>query len=108
MNLTDNTLILNSNNFNSTIQNGITLVDFWAEWCMPCRMQGPILDTVAKKIGDKAKISKLNVDENPDIAYTYGVMSIPTLIVFKDGKLIKQFVGVQSEDTLFNALNSLL
>ncbi len=108
MNITGNIMELNNNNFTSTIQNGITLVDFWAVWCMPCKMQTPILEVVANNLGTKAKITKLNVDDYPDIAGEYGVMSIPTLILFKDGKLIKQFVGVQNERTLTDAINSAL
>jgi thioredoxin 1 len=97
---------LNTKNFDETIKNGVSLVDFWASWCMPCRMQGPIIDNVAEKISGKANICKLNVDDYGDIAGKYGVMSIPTLIVFKNGKSVKQFVGVQSEDVLLKALES--
>ena len=97
---------LNKDNFKETIKSGISLVDFWAAWCMPCRMQGPIIDNVADKIGDKANICKVNVDDNQDIAGEYGVMSIPTLILFNNGKEVKQFVGVQNEETLINAVNS--
>lgn len=84
------------------------LVDFWAVWCGPCRMQGPIVEEVAKEMGEKAVVGKLNVDENPQMASTYGVMSIPTLIVFKNGQPIKQFVGVQTKDTLVKALTAAL
>lgn len=82
------------------------LVDFWAVWCGPCKMQGPIVEDVAKEIGDKAVVGKLNVDENPQAAQKYGVMSIPTLMVFKDGKVAKQFVGVQNKETLVEAINN--
>lgn len=81
-----------------------TLVDFWAEWCGPCRMQGPILDDVASDLGQKAKIVKLNVDENPVTAQKFNIMSIPTLLVFKNGSVVQQFVGVQSKSTLLSAL----
>jgi len=84
------------------------LVDFWAPWCEPCRMQGPIIEDVAKTLGDKAKVGKLNVDENPTIAGKYSVMSIPTLMIFKDGKPVKQFVGVQNKETLVSELNKLI
>lgn len=83
------------------------LVDFWAVWCGPCRMQDPILEEVAKAVEGKAKIGKLNVDENPHSAQQYGVMSIPTLIVFKGGTVVKQFIGVQSKETLLGELNKL-
>ena len=77
-----------------------TLVDFWAPWCGPCQMMGPIIEELAKEIGDKAKVGKLNVDENPITAQNFSVMSIPTIIIFKNGKAVKQLVGVQSKDVL--------
>ena len=83
------------------------LVDFWAVWCGPCKMQNPILEEVAKAIAGKAKIGKLNVDENPNTAQKYMVMSIPTLMIFKNGTVVKQFIGVQSKETLLGELNKL-
>ncbi len=77
-----------------------TLVDFWAPWCGPCQMMGPIIEELAKEMGDKAKIGKLNVDENPQIAQNFSVMSIPTIMIFKGGKMVKQLVGVQSKEAL--------
>ncbi|MBP7929082.1 MAG: thioredoxin [Acidimicrobiia bacterium] len=76
------------------------LVDFWAEWCGPCRMIAPVLENVAANHGSKITISKLNVDENPDIAQRFSVMSIPTLIVFKDGKEDKRLIGSKPEAAL--------
>ena len=105
MTSTNNVAELNDKTFNETISTGVTLVDFWAAWCMPCRMQGPIVDKVADEIGEKAKVGKLDVDRYPSLAGKYGVMSIPTLIVFKDGKVAKTFVGVQSEQTLMSAIS---
>ena len=83
------------------------LVDFWAVWCGPCQMQGPIVEEVAKAMTGKAKIGKFNVDENPQVAQKYGIMSIPTLMIFKSGTVVKQFIGVQSKETLLNELNKL-
>ncbi len=72
---------------------GVVLVDFWAPWCGPCRMVGPILEEIAREKGDQLKIVKINVDENPGLAANYNVMSIPNLHIFKDGRLVEQFVG---------------
>ena len=83
------------------------LVDFWAVWCGPCQMQGPIVEDVAKTLAGKAKVGKLNVDENPTVSQKYGIMSIPTLMIFKNGTVVKQFIGVQSKETLLGELNKL-
>lgn len=79
---------------------GKVLVDFWAPWCGPCRMQAPILEKLASAGEIKAKIVKLNTDENGAIAQQYGIVSIPTLILFENGKEIERFVGVQPENIL--------
>jgi thioredoxin 1 len=78
----------------------VTLVDFWAPWCGPCQMMGPIIDELSSEVGTKFKLGKVNVDENPAIAQNYSVMSIPTIMIFKGGKVAKQLVGVQSKDAL--------
>lgn len=80
------------------------LIDFWAPWCGPCRMQGPILDEVAKSIGPKAIVAKVNVDEEPLLAGQFSVQSIPTLVVLKDGRVLRRMVGVQPAYTLMDAL----
>lgn len=82
----------------------VTLVDFWAPWCGPCQMMGPVIDEVATEIGDLANVGKLNVDENQESAQKYEVMSIPTIIIFKDGKNVKQLVGAQSKEVLIEEL----
>ncbi|NRF92580.1 thioredoxin [Paenibacillus frigoriresistens] len=86
--------------FNNEIEAGIVLVDFWAPWCGPCKIIAPILDELSAEIGDAAKIVKINVDDNPESAAKYNVMSIPTLLVFKDGQLVDQLVGVQPKEKL--------
>jgi thioredoxin 1 len=80
------------------------LVDFFAQWCGPCKIQGPIIDEVATAIGDSAKVGKLDVDANPATAQKLGVMSIPTLIIFKDGKVLEQMVGVHTKEALVEKL----
>ena len=93
-------LELTDQNFAETIATGVTLVDFWAPWCAPCMMQGPIVEQVAEKVNGKAKVAKANVDDATQAATQPGVRSIPTLIVFKDGEPVQRFVGVQSEGQL--------
>ena len=83
------------------------LVDFWAAWCGPCKIIGPIGEEVAKEmVGKPVKVAKMNVDENPDTPAKYGIMSIPTLMIFKGGEPVEQMVGVQSKDKLIERLNA--
>lgn len=89
------TLVLNAQNFSETIKEGVTLVDFWAEWCGPCQMMLPILDQFSSAMDWKMKVAKVNVDEAPEIAGQFRVMSIPTLIVFKDWAPVETMVWVQ-------------
>jgi len=98
-------VVVNDNNFQEEIKEGVVLVDFWAEWCGPCQMMLPILEELSIKMEGKAKVCKLNVDEAPTIAGQFRVMSIPTLIVFKDGEPVETMVGVQQADALEATLN---
>ena len=102
------TIDLNDADFDTAIADGITLVDCWAPWCGPCRMQGPILEEVAETIGDKVKIAKLNVDEAMGVAGQFGIHAIPTLLLFKDGNEVRRFIGVQSKAILVEAITSTL
>lgn len=81
------------------------LVDFWAVWCGPCKMLTPTIDQLGTEFGDKVKVGKVNVDENQQLAAKYGIMSIPTIIIFKDGKVVEQFIGVQPKNVYADALN---
>ena len=94
--------------FVDTVSQGVTLVDFWAEWCMPCRMQAPIMEELAGKLGDKATVGKVDVDNNPNTASKFGITGIPTSILFKDGEEAQRFVGVQSEEVLRKAIEDQL
>lgn len=82
------------------------LVDFWAEWCGPCRMIAPVLEDLASEIGEEAKITKMNIDENPETPAHLGVRSIPTLMLFKEGRMIGTKVGVQSKTVLLEWIRS--
>lgn len=95
---------LTKDNFDSVTSSGLVLVDFWATWCGPCRMQAPILDELDEQLGSKVKVCKLDVDDHPDIAQRFGVFSIPTLIVFRDGQMIRKEVGVHSLEQLMSML----
>jgi len=102
----ENVKILTDGNFNATIKKGVSLVDFWAAWCGPCRVQGPIVDEIADEIGDKANICKLDIDQHKKTAGQLGIQSIPTILIFKDGKMVQKFVGVKSKPILIKAINS--
>jgi thioredoxin 1 len=96
--------------FDETVQSSseAVVVDFWAEWCGPCKMISPILEEIASEHKDKVKVVKLNVDDNPDVTRRYDVMSIPTLIVFKDGQAKKRLVGAKGKGQLLQELGEFL
>lgn len=84
------------------------LVDFWAEWCGPCRVLGPVIEQVADDYSGRVKVAKLNVDENPEIAIEYQIRSIPTMIVFKDGKAVEKIIGAVPKEQITAALDNVL
>ena len=96
--------------FDETIQGSEkpVLVDFWAEWCGPCKMIAPVLEELAAEQGEKLQIAKLNVDDNPDAARRFGVLSIPTLILFKNGEVEKRLVGAKGKGQLLQELSDVL
>lgn len=93
---------LNESSFKNEVLDagGVVLVDFWAPWCGPCKMVGPVLEEIARDKGDKVKVVKVNVDENPGLASQYKVMSIPAMKVFKQGKVVEEFVGAMPKGTI--------
>ncbi|MEI6575882.1 MAG: thioredoxin [Bacteroidota bacterium] len=101
----DRIVKLTAQNFAQQTQKGIVLVDFWAAWCMPCKMLSPILNEVAEEIDGKAKIGKLNIDEQQAIASKFNVRNIPTIILFKNGKEIDRIVGVKTKAVLVKKLS---
>ena len=103
--VSENLITLHDSTFKKQIKTGVTLIDFWAPWCMPCKVLGPIVSEVADEIGDKAAICKLNIDENKKTAAELGIRSIPTIIIFKNGKIVKKLVGVKTKGALIKAVN---
>ena len=101
---------LTSENFEAEVASyaGTVLVDFWAPWCGPCRMVGPVVEEVAKDYQGKAKVGKLNTDDAPDIASKFGIRSIPTLLFFKDGAVVQQLVGAYPKSKISEKLESAL
>ncbi|MBO8177286.1 MAG: thioredoxin [Bacillus sp. (in: Bacteria)] len=91
--------------FTTDTNQGLVLVDFWAPWCGPCKMISPVLDEIDAEMGDKVKVVKVNVDENQETAGKFGVMSIPTLFVMKDGEVVDKVIGYQPKEALVELLN---
>jgi thioredoxin 1 len=106
----ENVLPVSSSNWDSEVLKSEkpVFVDFWAEWCGPCRMVGPVVEQIAQTHSDKIKVVKLNVDENQDIAMKYGIQSIPSLMVFNKGKEVNRTVGAAPKDTYLKFINDSL
>jgi len=94
--------------FNEFIKEGVVLIDFYADWCMPCVMMGPIVDEMSEKFSGKVKFGKVNIEDNQEIARKFNVSSIPNFVVFKDGEVVKQFMGGMDEEEFEGKLKSVL
>ena len=99
---------LTNENFDATVKEGVSLVDFWAPWCGPCRMLAPVIDELATDFEGKANICKVNTDEQQALGVKYGVRSIPTILFMKDGEVVDQMVGASSKQALADKINSIL
>ncbi len=100
-----NLMEFTDDNFADETKNGLVLVDFWAPWCMPCRMVGPIVEDLANEFQGKLKVGKMNVDDHQRVAQEFRVMSIPTVILFKDGQAVEMMIGAQPKSAYLARLN---
>ena len=103
-----NIILVTQDNFDKTKSEGLVLIDFWATWCKPCRVQGPIVAEIAGIYKEKLTVGKCDIDENRDLANTYNIQSIPTLIIFKDGVPVETLVGIQSQSSLEEVIGKYL
>jgi thioredoxin 1 len=99
---------LTNDNFEATVAEGVTMVDFWAPWCGPCRMIAPVIEELATDFDGKATIAKVNTDEQQDLAVKYGIRSIPAILFFKNGEVVDQMVGAASKEAFAEKINSFL
>lgn len=97
-----------SNNFDDQVKDGVTLIDFWAEWCGPCKMIGPLIEELAGEYDGRANVGKINIDDEGDLAVRFGVQSIPTLLILKNGEEAQRFIGVTKKADLAAALDAAL
>ena len=101
-------LKITSENFEKEVLSAdkITVVDFSADWCGPCKMMAPIMEAVAKELGETAVVGKVNIDDNQNLAVKYQIMTIPTIAIFKNGEIVESFIGVTDKDEILNAVNN--
>lgn len=99
---------LNSSNYNEVVSSGVVLVDYWAPWCGPCRMLAPVIDELAAEYAGKAKICKVNTEDNNDLAASHGIRSIPTIFIYKDGQIVETMIGAKSKKELASKIDALL
>ena len=101
-------LKITSENFDKEVLDAdkITVVDFYADWCGPCKMMAPIMEAVAKELGETAVVGKVNIDDNQNLAVKYQIMTIPTIVIFKNGEIVESFIGVTDKDEILNAVNN--
>lgn len=99
---------LTNGEFEKFVKDGVVLIDFFAEWCMPCMMMSPIIEDISEQFFDKIKVGKINIDDNSEIADKFGVVSIPTFIIFNDGKVMKELNGAMTEEELVQEIEKFL
>jgi thioredoxin 1 len=99
---------LTNDNFEATTKEGVSLVDFWAPWCCPCRMIAPVIEELAEEFEGKASICKINTDEQQELASKFGIRSIPTILIMKDGEVVETMVGAASKAAFAEKINALL
>lgn len=99
---------LTEQNFEDTIKDGVVMVDFWAPWCGPCRMIAPVIDSLAEQYAGKAKICKVNTDEQQELAAKFGIRSIPTIFFYKNGEKVNEMIGASTEQDFKDKLDGLL
>lgn len=100
----ENIIVLSDRNFDHQTKNRVVLVDFWAEWCVPCRMMAPVLNELAEELGGNAFVGKLNVEQYQALAQKFNIRNIPTMILFRNGQEVKRFIGMKTKDFLIREI----